>query len=343
MHEAFTNVRKRDWDTGTDGTVRLAVVGCGGFARGVVLPGIEDCDYLEATVGISGSKQNRAEVEDRFGLDTTDYEGYAAGRLTSAYDAVYIATPNRRHLPHAETAAKQQKAVICEKPLEATPTRAERLVEACSDVPLMTAYRMQIDPLVRRLREFLQAGGIGDVYKLAGDFSFPVLMGSRSTDQWRLDAELAGGGALMDVGVYPLNTSRFLLDAAPAWVDGHTRTGGPYAEVDRDVSFRVGFDDPDAVGSFTASFAGYPNADLMIHGDGGIVRLFDAFQPDRGRRLSVETDNRSYELAGAGGGDLREEFDYFAHAVLTGREIEPDGEDGLTDVRLMSEVYAAAE
>jgi xylose dehydrogenase (NAD/NADP) len=343
MHEAFTDVRERDWDTGAEGTVRLAVVGCGGFARGVVLPAVDDCDYLQVTVGVSGSEGNRTAVAERFGLETTDYDGYAAGDLADAYDAVYVATPNRRHLPHAETAAEQGKAVVCEKPLEATAARAERLVEACADVPLMTAYRMQTDPLVRRLREFIRAGGIGSVYKLAGDFSFPVLMGSRGPDQWRLDAELAGGGALMDVGVYPLNTTRFLLDAEPAWVDGHTRTGGPYADVDRDVAFRVGFDEPDAVGSFTASFAGHPNADLTIHGDEGVVRLFDAFQPDRGRRLVVETDDRSYELAGAGGGDVREEFDYFAHAVLAGAEVEPDGADGLADVQLMERVYAATD
>jgi xylose dehydrogenase (NAD/NADP) len=343
MHEAFTDVRNRDWDTGIEGTVRLAVVGCGGFARGVVLPSLDDCDYLEPTVGVSGSEGNRSEVADRFDLETTDYDGYKAGTLANAYDAVYVATPNRRHLPHVETAASQGKAVICEKPLEATTQRAEQLVETCTSVPLMTAYRMQTDPLVRRLREFLQAGGIGSVRKLVGDFSFPVLMGSRGPDQWRLDEHLAGGGALMDVGVYPLNTSRFLLDADPGWVDGHTRTSGPYADVDRDVAFSVGFDDIDVVGSFTASFAGHPNANLTIHGEAGMVRLFDAFQPDRGRRLVVEADDQSYELVGAGGGEIREEFDYFAHAVLSGSEIGPDGADGLTDVRLMRELYAAAK
>lgn len=343
MHEAFINVRERDWDSGAEGTVRLAVVGCGGFARGVVLPSINDCDYLEASVGISGSADNRAAVEEQFGLTTTDYDGYRTGELVDRYDAVYVATPNQLHLPHAETAAEQGKAVVCEKPLEATVDRAEQLVTACEDVPLMTAYRMQTDPLLRRLREFIRGDGIGDVYKLAGDFSFPVLMGSRGPDQWRLDAELAGGGALMDVGVYPLNTSRFLLGADPDWVDGHTRTGGPYSAVDRDVSFRVGFDDLDAVGSFTASFAGHPNAELTLHGDEGVIRLFDAFQPNRGRRLLVETADNSYEVTGAGGGELREEFDYFAHAALTGRGIEPDGRDGLTDVQLMHEVYAAAE
>ncbi|MFB6117658.1 Gfo/Idh/MocA family oxidoreductase [Halosegnis sp.] len=339
MHDAFIDIRNRDWDTGEADEQRLVVVGCGGFARQVVLPAIDDCNYVEATVGVSGSPGNRAAVADR-GLATTDYEGYADGDLTDEYDFVYVATPNRLHLPHVETAAEQGKPVICEKPLEATAARAEQLVEACAEanVPLMTAYRLQTDPLYRRLREFLADGGIGTVQRLTGDFTSPVLA-SGGPDQWRLDAELAGGGALMDVGVYPLNTARFLFEAEPEAVDGHTRTSGPFADVDEHVDFRVEF--PDAVGLFSASFSGHLNADLTLYGTTGVVRVYDAFQPDRGRRLVVETDQR-YELADAGGGELAEEFDYFAHAISTGETVEPDGVDGLTDVRLMEAVYESA-
>ena len=341
MHEAFTDVRRRDWDTDTEGEIRLAVVGCGGFARGVVLPSIEACKYLTATVGVSGSASNREASAD-YGLATTDYDGYADGELVDRYDAVYVATPNRLHLPHIETAAAQGKAVISEKPLDATSDRAEQAVAACESagVPLMTAYRMQTDPLFRRLREFLDDGGIGTVTRLAGDFTFPVLAGSRGPDQWRLDRELAGGGALVDVGVYLLNTTRFLLGEEPESVSGHTRTSGPFSDVDEHVDFRVVFDD--VVGNFSASFSGQPTAEYTVYGTDGTVRIDDAFQPNRDRRLVVETADAQYELDGAGGDELREEFDYFAHAVLTGRAIEPDGADGLADVRLIEQVYESA-
>jgi len=343
MHEAFTDVRAREWDTGDGETVRLAVVGCGGFARGVALPAIDECEYAEATVGVSGSADNRDAVVERFGLATTDYDGYAAGERADEYDAVYVATPNRLHLPHVETAAEQGKAVICEKPLEATVGRAERVVDACAEagVPLMTAYRMQTDPLFRRLREFVADGGVGQVSKLAGDFTFPVLSGSRGPEQWRLDEELAGGGALVDVGVYPLNVARFLLGKEPEWVDGYVRTSEPYAPVDEHVAFEVGFSD--ALGSFSASFSGHPNAEFTAYGEDGVVRVTDAFQPDRGRRLVVETADGRVTLDGLGGGEVREQFDYFAHAVSTGAAIEPDGADGVADVRLMAAVYERAE
>ena len=159
---SFERFDERDWDTRPDGTVRLAVVGVGGFARGVVLPSIADADYVEPTVLVSGSPDTEAVAEDR-GCDLIGYDAYADGALADAYDAVYVATPNALHLPHAETAAGLGKAVICEKPLEATAGRAERLVAACDDagVTLMTAYRMQTDPVMRRLRAFIAAGGTG--------------------------------------------------------------------------------------------------------------------------------------------------------------------------------------
>ncbi|MDZ7702519.1 MAG: D-xylose 1-dehydrogenase Gfo6 [Halobacteriales archaeon] len=338
----FERFDERDWDTGPDGTVRLAVVGVGGFARRVVLPAIADADYCEPTVLISGSPST-GELAAEQGCELLDYEAYAAGDLADAYDAVYVATPNALHLPHAETAAALGKPVICEKPLEATVERAERLVAACEDagVTLMTAYRMQTDPVVRRLRAFLADEGIGRITHLHGDFTYPVLGGSRGPDQWRLDPELAGGGALADVGVYPLNTARYLLGADPVSASGVTAGDGPFAGVDETVAFLVEF--PDGVhGAFTASFTGPTDTRLAVSGSEGRVELVDAFQPRTDRTLRIETAAGAATFEGLGADEVREEFDYFAHCVLTDTTPEPDGGDGLTDVRTMAEVYRDA-
>jgi len=134
---------------------------------------------------------------------------------------VYVATPNATHLEYVEAAAAQGKAVLCEKPLEATLDRARRLVAACreADAPLMVGYRMQTDPAVRRLRELIEAGVAGDVIHVHATMS-QTMLGELDgeEDQWRLDPELSGGGALMDLGVYPLNTTRFALGADPVRV-----------------------------------------------------------------------------------------------------------------------------
>jgi xylose dehydrogenase (NAD/NADP) len=341
----------REWDTGVDTTCRVALVGLGGFARDAALPSLADADYCDPTVFVTGSADEVRDLAADHGVEhVVDYEAFADGAAADAYDAVYVATPNALHREHVAAAAALDKAVLTEKPIADTVADAEATVEACerAGVPLMTAYRMQLDPLVRRLRESLP-DLVGDVRQLHGDFTFDVLGGSAGPDQWRLDPELAGGGALYDVGVYPLNTARFLLDADPVSVAGRTTGDGPfdgtprrdddgaYRAADEHVAFRV--DWPDCTGSFTASFTGQAGATLTVVGTEGRVELADAFQPKRERHLTVERGDTTVELTTPATDEMRAEFDYFAHQLATGGEIAPDGRDGLTDVRAMAAVY----
>ncbi|MFB6219991.1 MAG: D-xylose 1-dehydrogenase Gfo6 [Halolamina sp.] len=343
----------RDWETNPEGTVSLAVVGLGNYARNVSIPAIEAGDYTRLGAVVSGTPGKAERVADEHGAVALTYERYAEGEAIDAYDAVYVATPNRLHLDHVRTAADHKKHVICEKPLEATAERAEAAVEACEDagVTLMTAYRMQADPVVRALASFVSRGGIGEPTKAMGEFTFPVLAGSNGPDQWRLDGELAGGGALMDVGVYPLNTARYLLGADPIAVDGTATAEEPFGSqsddpgsprfADEHVHFHAEFP-TGTVGDFTASFSGSADSWLELVGSDGRIRLENAFVPNGEREVTLETSAGTVDIAGVGADETREEFDYFAHCLLTGTPPEPDGRDGLTDVRVMGAVYQAA-
>ncbi|GAA0209278.1 Gfo/Idh/MocA family protein [Halobaculum roseum] len=375
FESTFADAGRRDWvdgdgdeggdgggSDGADATTRIATVGCGNYARSVSIPAMARGDYARPTVVVSGDADKRSALADDFGVTALDYDEYEAGAATDEYDAVYVATPNRLHLPHVETAAGHGKHVICEKPLEATVERAERLVAACEDagVRLMTAYRMQIDPVVRRLREFVAAGGIGDLQRAVGDFTFPVLAGDAGPEQWRLDGRLAGGGALYDVGVYPLNTARFVAGDDPTAVSATVRSpDDAFHEVDQHVDFRVEFGAGDGgtgggdggtgsgnadgwVGNFSASFSGHPNTSLELLGTEGRIAVRSAFQPGADREVTVETTEGTMELAGLGADETVEEFDYFAHAVATGGDIEPDGADGLVDMRTLAAAQASA-
>jgi xylose dehydrogenase (NAD/NADP) len=143
----------RDWDTDPEGTVRMAVVGLGNYGRNISIPAIEAGDYTDLSAVVSGDPEKAARVADEHDALALSYEAYAEGEGEGAYDAVYVATPNRLHLDHIRTAADHGKHAICEKPLEATTERARAAVEACDEagVTLMTAYRMQTDPVIRAL------------------------------------------------------------------------------------------------------------------------------------------------------------------------------------------------
>jgi xylose dehydrogenase (NAD/NADP) len=325
--------------------VRLAVVGLGGFAAGRALPAIEAAEFCEVGLLVSGDPAKAERLAGEYGAADATYESFHDGNSTDAYDAVYVCTPNATHLEHVEAAAAQGKPVLCEKPLEATAERAESLVAACeaAGVPLMTAYRLQADPEIRLVRRLVRAGAVGEPVKATGEFSVDILAGDRSPDQWRLDPDLAGGGALMDLGVYPLNTARFVLDRDPRSVHGYTSAPDPAFEgVDQNVTFTADFGDG-VTGAFTANFRAHIEDTLQVLGTEGQIRVDNAFGSETDRPLHVETGGGTVDVEPPLVNEIVAEFDYFAHRLRSGEPIEPDGADGLTDVRATAAVYEAAE
>jgi len=340
-----TRFDERDWERPLDGApLRLAVVGLGWFGRDIAIPGIERSDYCELGAVVSGDPEKASRVADRTGAQRAlSYEEYQAGAGTDAYDAVYVVTPNALHLPYVETAAEYGKHVICEKPLEATAERARAVVEACADgdVELMTAYRMQTTRSVRWVREQVRAGVVGDPVQVHGEFSFELLADG-DPDQWRLDPDLAGGGALVDIGVYPLNTARFVLDADPVAVSATTSENPPaFDGVDEHVAFQVSFPG-DVTASCTASYAGAGANRLSVLGTEGRIVLEPVFDVDADRTVTVERDGR-VTVDAPEPPEIIEEFDYFATGVLGDLDVEPDGRDGVRDVELVEAVYSSAE
>lgn len=346
LESYFENFARRDWQkTDPDGTVRMAIVGIGGFARNRALPAIEASDYCETTVLVTGSPDSSVETADEFDVEAViDYDEFLDGHVTDAYDAVYIATPNATHGQYAVSAAEREKHVVCEKPLETTVQKTRTVIDACRDagVTLMTAYRLQLEPSVRRTRELIGDGVIGDVVQIHAGFSNPLLEHAGS-QTWRLDPDLAGGGALVDLGIYPLNTIRFLLDCDPIAVTATTHSvEAPFANVDEHVAFQAEF--PGAVtASCTASYNAHASSGLRAVGTEGMVSVSSPFGGIVPHDIYVECGDVGMEYKGAPSDEVIEEFDYFGYCVLTGTEPEPNGEDGLRDIATVEAIYEAAE
>ncbi|MFB6150674.1 MAG: D-xylose 1-dehydrogenase Gfo6 [Haloarculaceae archaeon] len=341
-----TTFDRRDWARPVEGTpLRVAVVGLGDFARDVALPALDRSDHCEVTAVVSGSPETASAAAAEYGIERVlTYDEYEDGEAADGYDAVYLVTPNGLHLPQAETAAGLGKHVLCEKPIEASADRAERLVAACEDagVELMSAYRMQTTRSVRWVREQVRAGVIGDPVQVHGEISFD-LIADGDTDQWRLDGDLAGGGAFMDIGVYPLNTAAFVLDADPVAVRASARSDRPaFDEVEEHVDFQVEFDDG-TVGSCTASYGAASANRLSVIGTDGRVVVEPVFGIDCERTVTVERDGSATSLDAAEPSEVVDELDYFATGVLGDLTVEPDGAEGVRDVRVAEAVYESAE
>ncbi|WP_440989562.1 D-xylose 1-dehydrogenase Gfo6 [Haloarchaeobius baliensis] len=341
---------ERDWEPTADGTLRVAIVGLGWWSRERVLPALADLDNCRATVGVSSSasKRERAVADWDSVEHALSYEEFDVGEAVDAYDAVYVCTPNALHLPHVETAARFGKAVLCEKPMEASVERAERLVAACedADVPLMVGYRMQTDRACRAVRRLVDTGVVGDPVQIHGHMSQPIAEMFDDPSHWRLEPDLAGPGAsVTDLGVYPINTTRFVLDADPTAVSASTWSGGSewFDRVpDERASFQLEF--PDGVTALcSVSQNAYKTAEFRVVGTAGEIRMRPGFFGDRENELLVSTGDGETTVTFEPADQMREVFCFFADRVLGGKPIPADGEHGLVDMRAVEAVYAAAE
>ncbi len=349
LDDWLAGYERRDWQTTTDGTVRYALVGLGWWTTDVALPAIELSELCETTVLVSSSseKAERMAAENDIQHGIT-YDAFHDGAVAETYDAVYIATPNAHHLEYTETAAEFGKGVLCEKPMEASVERAEQLVEACdnADTPLMIAYRMHTDPAVRRARELVRAGFLGEPVYVYGNNSQQLLEMIPDPNQWRLVPKLTGyGTSVMDLGIYSLNTARYLLDRDPVAVQSMmTSKHEAFEELpDERASFLLDFDDGIQMVS-TASQRGQADSHLKITGTEGQLELRPAFHGECGLRvrkgdLTAKVDHDEFDAID----EMREEFDYFADRLLTETDIYADGEHGLYDLRVIEAIHEAAE
>ncbi|UPM44193.1 D-xylose 1-dehydrogenase Gfo6 [Halocatena salina] len=342
--ESFSH---RDWQQADEdaGPIRFAMVGLGWWTRDEALPAVEDSTLCETTVVVSGStEKTEAVIDEHESVHTgLTYEEFGAGEAADAYDAVYVCTPNARHLEFVDIAADQGKAVLCEKPMEATVERAEEIVDSCrnADVTAMIAYRMHTEPAIRRARELLRAGVIGDPIHAHSDMSQGII--GWGADQWRLDPDRAGyGTSVMDLGIYSVNTTRFVLGRDPIAVQSMMHSDHEFfsAVPDEVAAFTVAFED-DIYATCTASQNAHLNSYLRIVGSEGVIRIEPAFHGESS--LDVTSGETTIDVDTDQVNQMEAEFDYFADCFLSDREPYATPEHGLLDMRTLAAIYESNE
>ena len=347
IQEYFDSFTERDWQTTREGTVRLALVGLGWWTIDEAIPAIELAEHCEVTTVISGSKEKAERVAgETDGIEAgLTYDEFHGGVGADAYDAVYLATPNAFHLEYVETAAELGKAVLCEKPMESTVERAERLVEVCEahDVTLMIAYRMHTEPAVRRMRDCIQKGFIGKPVTVYGNNTQQILELIDDPNQWRLNPDLSGyGTSLMDLGIYPLNTTRFLLREDPVSVQAQMESFHPaFGDVPDERAACTAVYESGVHAVFTASQNAYDDTELKITGTEGQLTLSPAFHLECG--LTLERNGVSAEITFENVNEMTEEFDYFADRVLSGEPVYADGTHGVVDMKTIRALHESSE
>jgi predicted dehydrogenase len=189
--------------------VRFGIIGFGAFAERAIMPAIRAAHNAELVAiqkrSLDMSRWKAQEHGVPFYFDSVE-----ALVSSAEVDAVFIVSANAQH--HAETlvAAAAKKHVLVEKPMAVSIAQAEEMAVACrtAGVKLMVGHMLRFSPLVRRMKEIVSSGLIGDITFAQSHFIYDVKQSQR---KWVLDRQEAGGGPLFDIGIHCLDTMRFVL------------------------------------------------------------------------------------------------------------------------------------
>ncbi len=325
----------------------IALCGLGGYAAGQLAPALRLTQHVELRGVITGSKEKGQKWAKDFGFPEQHIYSYdTMSRLIDnpAIDIVYVVTPNSLHPQHTIAAAWAGKHVISEKPMANTVAECNAMLAACraNQVKLSIGYRLQFEPHYVELKRLARDGDFGPFTKMSGGLSFTM-----NRMQWRAQKALAGGGPLMDLGIYAVQAA-CMAAGLPAGVPkgdvpiGITARELPkkrpdfFKDVEETIEWTMEFPGG-AKGEFSTSY----NQGLdrfRAEGARGWIEFAPAF-PYGGLKVATSkgplalTVPRSQQAV---------QMDDFARCILEGRDTPVPGEMGRRDMVIIEAIYASA-
>ncbi len=323
--------------------VRWGILGAAKIAVKKVIPGMQKGDWCDVTA-IASRDLSKAEGAAR-GLGIAKaYGSYEELLGDPEIDAIYNPLPNQLHVPWSIKAAEAGKHVLCEKPLSLTAAEARQLLAARdrTGVKIGEAFMVRTHPQWLRVRELVKSGRIGPLRAATAFFSY------FNNDPKNIrNIPDYGGGAVMDIGSYPINTSRFVFGEEPARVLGLVERD-PEMKVDRLTSVMLDF--PSGQSTFTCSMQLVPYQRMQFFGTKGRIEIEIPFNapPDRACRIFIDDGRDLF-----GSGISVEEFpvcdqymlqgDAFSRAIREGGEVAVPLEDAIRNMAVIEAIFRSAE
>lgn len=328
-----------------DKSIGYAVIGIGALAQAAILPAFANTRNSRLVALVSGNEPKAKKLGRQFrAKHVFGYSEFPECLRNLEISAVYIATPPGEHEKYAVAAANAGKHVLCEKPLAATVDQARNMVHTClqNNVLLMTAYRKYFEPASVRLKKMIVDGQLGRIDIIHTLFSEYRTYGDNSP-AWLFSQQLSGGGPLTDLGIYCLNTSRWLVNEDPVAASAISWARDPrrYKEVEEGIAFRLDFASGlvlQGTSAYSAAFSSF----LHVHGEKGWAELAPAFAFEEERRLSGKISGRWFAKTYKPMDEFALELEYFSNCIAESKKPEPDGEQGLRDMVIIEAIYQAA-
>ncbi len=321
--------------------IRWGVLGYARIARESVMPAILRAENSELYALASRDAAKLAEARTRYPMLARTCVGYEELLRDPTVDAVYLPLPNSQHCEWTIRAAEHGKHVLCEKPLalNAAEVRATRDACAAHGVWLMEAFMYRYTDRTRRVQEVLRSGALGEVKFVHASFRFTLT----NPASIKLRPEL-GGGALFDVGVYPVNFAGLVVDefsggpgtSRPAAISATCeRVGGVDVMTSALLQYPSGL-----IASLHCGFNAQKRIVAEIVGTQGVLEIADPFFDPPGVLVLTRGEERQ-EIPVAASDRYRAEVEDFAAAILEGRAPRLGLDESLRNAELLDRIFAA--
>ncbi len=326
-----------------DGPVlRVAIMGLGSYGNRVA-EAMQACVKAKLVGVVSGTPAKIKDWQSWFSIpdkNCYNYENFDRIKDNKDIDAVYITTPNALHHDQAIRLAAAGKHVICEKPMALNAKQGQEMIAACkkANVKLLVGYRMHFEAKTLEVIRMRKNGDFGKIMFFQGQCGFRI----GDPTQWRLNKELAGGGSLMDIGIYAINGSRYMTGEDPIWVTAQETKTDPvkFKEgVDETIQFQLGFPSG-AVASCLSTYNMNYLDRFYLTGEKGFAEMQPStgYGPIRGRTNKGELTQPHVTHQTV-------QMEEMAGIILEGKQpvVAVDGEEALKDLKIIDAIYHAVK
>lgn len=317
-------------------TLRIGVLGAARISSKALYIPARDTDGV-TLAGIAARDRDRSQAHaEQYGIEQV-FDTYDDLLDAPEIHAIYNPLPISLHHVWTIRALERGKHVLSEKPFAANATLARSMTEAAdrSGMVCMEAFHWRYHPLAARIGEILERRALGEIRSVEAVFDVFI----DPADRVRQSLEL-GGGALMDLGCYPVQWARFVMPGREPEVRSATMVEGQ-AGVDVDTSIEVEYPNG-ATGLLKTKMTEgtEPAAYLTVRGSEATMEVLNPLAPHNGNRLRVEALGIDEEVAGRT--TYHHQLEAFERAVATGEPIPTGGADAVANMELIDAAYRAA-
>ena len=343
-------------DKGYNGKkLNVALCGLGSYAQ-VLADGLKVSEYCNLAGIITGHPAKAQDWKARYNIpdkNIYNYQNFDTISVNKDIDLVYVVLPNALHKEFTIRSAKAGKHVICEKPMATSVKDCLEMIEACkkAGVQLAIGYRLHYEPTQLEIKRLGQDKVFGQVRMIEASLGYqtydvtqkgvPSDFNINDDSEWRLRKKMAGGGPLMDLGIYCIQVSRYVLGEEPVSVTGQFGTvnnKARFSQVEESITWQMDFLSG-AISNCTSS-CGFNTDRFFASADQGYFELSPAlsYGPFKGKSSNGIIDFPVINQQAA-------QLDGIAKLILENKPLPNHitGEEGLKDIRIIEAIYKSAE